>query len=86
MFNVAETCSSVGDLASTTDFDVTGHVPVITIALSSFREYQLLAAGKTNVIVSLHNISLDAIGTGGGALAGAKAGALIGSACTLLEL
>lgn len=82
MFNAAETCSSVGDLASTTDFDVTGHVPVITIALSSFREYQLLAADKTNVIVSLKNISLDAIGTGGGALAGAKAGAIIGSAFT----
>ena len=82
MFNAAETCSSVGDLASTTDFDVTGHVPVITIALSSFREYQLLAADKTNVIVSLKNISLDAIGTGGGAVAGAKAGALIGSAFT----
>ena len=82
MFNAAGTCSSVGDLASTTDFDVTGHVPVITIALSSFREYQLLAADKTNVIVSLKNISLDAIGTGGGAVAGAKAGALIGSAFT----
>lgn len=82
MFNAAETCSSVGDLASTTDFDVTGHVPVITIALSSFREYQLLAADKTNVIVSLKNISLDAIGTGGGAVAGAKAGALIGSSFT----
>lgn len=82
MFNAVETCSSVGDLASTTDFDVTGHVPVITIALSSFREYQLLAADKTNVIVSLKNISLDAIGTGGGAVAGAKAGALIGSAFT----
>ena len=82
IFNAAESCSSVGDLASTTDFDVTGHVPVITIALSSFREYQLLAAGKTNVIVSLQNISLDTIGTGGGALAGAKAGAIIGSAFT----
>ena len=50
--------------------------------MSSFREYQLLAADKTNVIVSLKNISLDAIGTGGGAVAGAKAGALIGSAFT----
>lgn len=79
MLNSATTTVDVSDLTSVTDFDVTGHVPVITIALSSFREFQLLSNDKTDFISSLKNIALDAVGTGGGALVGAKVGALAGS-------
>lgn len=69
----------VGDLTSMTDVDITGHVPVITIALSSFREFQLLSDDKTDYITSLKNIALDAVGAGGGAIVGAKGGAIAGS-------
>lgn len=79
MASAAESCTSVGELTSATDFDITGHVPVVTIALSSFREFKLLSDDKTNVMSSLKNISLDAAGTGIGAAAGAKAGAVAGS-------
>lgn len=79
MASAAETCTSVGELTSATDFDITGHVPVVTIALSSFREFKLLSSDKTNFISSLKNISLDAAGAGVGAAAGAKAGAVAGS-------
>lgn len=70
----------VGDLTNMTDVDITGHVPVITIALSSFREFQLLSDDKTDYITSLKNIALDAVGAGGGAIVGAKGGAVIGGA------
>lgn len=79
MASAAESCTSVGELTSATDFDITGHVPVVTIALSSFREFKLLSSDKTNFISSLKNISLDAAGAGVGAAAGAKAGAVAGS-------
>ena len=69
----------VDSLTSLTDFDVSGHIPVITIAFSSFREFQLLAKDKTDALTSLKNIGLDAAGAGGGGLVGAKAGALAGS-------
>lgn len=70
----------VGNLTSMTDVDITGHVPAITIALSSFREFQLLSDDKTNYITSLKNIALDAVGAGGGVIVGAKGGAGIGFA------
>lgn len=79
MASAAESCTSVGDLTSATDFDITGHVPVVTIAMSSFREFKLLSSDKTDFISSLKNISLDAAGAGVGAVAGAKGGALAGS-------
>lgn len=79
MASAAGSCTSVGELTSATDFDITGHVPVVTIALSSFREFKLLSSDKTNFISSLKNISLDAAGAGVGAAAGAKAGAVAGS-------
>lgn len=69
----------IGDLTSITDVDITGHVPVVTIALSSFREFQLLSDDKTDYITSLKNIALDAVGAGGGAIVGAKGGAIAGS-------
>ena len=65
-------------LTDITDLDFSGHVPVVTIAMSSFREFQLLTKNKTDAITSLKNIGLDAAGSGIGAVAGAKAGALVG--------
>lgn len=79
MVSSAATNVDVSDLTSMTDFDISGHVPVVTIALSSVREIQLLSDDKTNYLTSLKNIALDAAGTGGGALVGAKAGAIAGS-------
>jgi len=78
MISSATTNVDVGSLSSVTDVDITGHVPVITIALSSFREFQLLSSDKTDYITSLKNIALDAAGAGGGAIVGAKAGAVAG--------
>lgn len=79
MVSSAATDVDVSGLTSMTDFDISGHVPVVTIALSSVREIQLLSNDKTNYLTSLKNIALDAAGTGGGALIGAKAGAIAGS-------
>lgn len=74
-----EASTSIGDLTNASDVDVTGHIPVVTIALSSFREFQLLSDDKTDYISSLKNIALDAVGAGVGGVAGAKGGAIIGS-------
>ena len=62
-----------------TDWDVSGHIPVITVAISSYREFNLLLDNKTDAFTSLKNIGLDAAGAGVGGAAGAKAGAVIGS-------
>ncbi len=62
-----------------TDFDISGHIPVVTLAISSFREFSLLLDDKTDAMTSLKNIGLDAAGAGGGGLVGAKAGALVGT-------
>ena len=62
-----------------TDLDFSGHIPVVTIAISSFREFKLLMDNKTNTMTSLKNIGLDAAGAGGGGLVGAKTGAIVGS-------
>ena len=69
----------VDSLTDMTDLDFSGHIPVMTIAMSSIREFQLLTDNKTDAISSLKNIGLDAAGSGVGGLAGAKVGALVGS-------
>ena len=74
-----EASTSIGDLTNASDVDVTGHIPVVTIALSSFREFQLLSDDKTDYISSLKNIALDAVGAGVAGVAGAKGGVIIGS-------
>lgn len=79
MSTALESSQCIDDLTSATDFDITGHIPVVTIAISSFREFQLLTEDKTDYITSLKNIALDAAGAGVGTLAGAKGGALAGS-------
>lgn len=68
------------DLTSATHFDISGHIPYVTIALSSYREIQLLSDNKTNVFSSVKNVALDATGTGVGAMGGAKVGAIAGAA------
>lgn len=55
------------------------HVPYITLAFSGLRELDLLRKGVTNMETSLKHIMLDAAGTSGGMLVGAKAGAMLGS-------
>ena len=57
-----------------------GGIPFITVALSGFREIQLLKNHDTDVTNAVKNFGLDIAGTGGGAVAGATAGAAIGSA------
>lgn len=74
-----EASTSIGDLTNLSDIDITGHIPVVTIALSSFREFQLLSDDKTDYISAMKNIALDAAGAGAGAAAGAKVGAMVGS-------
>lgn len=76
---------TISDIAETTiqpmdwtDIDIAGHIPVITIAISSVREVKLLSNDKTNMFSAGRNIALDAIGAGGGGWAGAQAGAGIG--------
>ena len=59
--------------------NVQAHVPIITLALSSFREVKLLYKHNTDIVSSAKNIGLDIAGTGGGALVGAKVGAGIGT-------
>lgn len=56
-----------------------GHIPIITLVISSVREIRLLHNKKTDVESSLKNIALDAVGVGGGALIGGKIGAFLGS-------
>ena len=70
---------SLWNISESLDVDFSGHIPVMTIAMSSFREFQLLTKNKTDAISSLKNIGLDAAGSGVGALAGAKAGIIAGS-------
>lgn len=70
---------NVDALTDISDLDFSGHIPVITIAISSFRELNLLMDNKTDAMTSLKNISLDAAGAGGGGIVGAKAGAIAGS-------
>lgn len=48
-----ESSVSVGELADAADIDITGHIPVITIGISSFREFQLLSEDKTDFITSV---------------------------------
>ena len=78
MANSAAESIDVGDLTSMSDIDITGHIPVVTIALSSFREIQLLSDDKTDFLTAAKNVALDAVGAGVGAAAGAKAGAAAG--------
>ena len=74
-----EASTSIGDLTNVSDINITGHIPVVTIALSSFREFQLLSDDKTDYISAMKNIAFDAAGAGAGAAAGAKVGAMVGS-------
>ncbi len=56
-----------------------GGVPFVTMAVSGWREYKLIEKQKTDIKTATKNIGLDVAGIGGGGLAGAKGGAIIGS-------
>lgn len=58
---------------------VKAHIPWITLALSGWREANLLLDSKTNMQTAIKNIGLDVAGTTGGAWIGGKAGALLGA-------
>lgn len=79
MTSALEATPDFADMVNTTDVDITGHIPVITIAIASIREFQLLNEEKTDYMTSLKNIALDAAGAGVGGVAGAKGGAAIGA-------
>lgn len=57
---------------------VVGHLPFITIGLSTYREIKLLKADKTTGREALKNIGIDAVGVGAGVGAAAAAGFVIG--------
>lgn len=65
-------------LLGTTEL-VGGHIPVMTVLFSGWREFNLLMNDKTDMLTSAANLGLDVAGTGGGGLVGAKAGAAIGT-------
>lgn len=54
------------------------HIPYITLALSTLREFDLLASGNTSLADSAKNVSLDVAGIGGGGAVGAKVGGFLG--------
>ena len=58
---------------------VDGHIPIITLALSGWREINLLEKSSTDVITSAKNLGLDVIGTSVGAFTGAKGGTVLGT-------
>jgi len=76
--NTAINCTEIADLADVTNIDITGHLPIITITMSSFREVQLLSKNKTNILTAFGHIALDTIGTGGGGFLGTFIGICIG--------
>lgn len=55
------------------------YIPILTVGLSGFREYRLIAKGDTSLFNAAKNIGLDVLGTGGGAILGASIGASVGS-------
>jgi hypothetical protein len=55
------------------------HFPIVTLAISGWREFELLLGGKTDVGSALKSASLDIAGTGIGGAAGMKLGAIAGS-------
>jgi hypothetical protein len=55
------------------------HLPVVTMALSGFREVGLLFDGKTDLATAAKNAALDVGGTMVGGAVGAKAGAIAGT-------
>jgi tetratricopeptide (TPR) repeat protein len=56
-----------------------GHLPIVTMALSGLREFDLLLTGKTDLATAAKNAALDVTGTGVGGAVGMKAGAGIGT-------
>lgn len=66
---LTEQTETVGDVLLGNP-DVYSAIPVITVALSGYRELRLIMEQKTNLPNSLKNFGLDMTGTGGGSMAG----------------
>lgn len=67
------------DLALGATDIVEAHLPVFTIAMSSWRELSLLRRTKTDIQTVVTHVVVDAAGTGGGGFLGGKAGAAAGT-------
>lgn len=67
-------------LANIEAVDFGPSIPIVTAAVSAFREIRLLVQGVTDPGTSLRNAALDIAGTGIGGWVGAKIGAGIGTA------
>lgn len=55
------------------------HIPIVTVAMSSMREFELLTEGNTSVVRALKNVAVDTAGVSVGGVLGAKGGAILGS-------
>lgn len=70
-----ESLGAVDNLGDT----VGAGIPIVTLAVSGFREFNLLTSGDTDGFSSAKNLGLDVAGVGGGGFAGAQIGAGIGA-------
>lgn len=77
--SVHDATSATQDALDAAGGQVDVHVPWITAARSSFREFELLNAGKTDLGRAAKNVAVDTAVMGGGAKAGAVLGAKIGT-------
>lgn len=73
----AATSNTIDGLDGT--FDPGFHFPIITLGFSAYREAKLLVAEQTTFERALVHVGMDVAAVGGGALAGAKLGALAGT-------
>ena len=71
--------SDATDLLTGSAHMVHAHIPWITMAVSGWREANLLLDSKTDMETAAEHIVLDVAGTAGGAFLGGKAGALLGA-------
>lgn len=58
MNTALEASQCIDDFTNASDFDITGHIPVVTIAISSFREYQLLTEDKNGLYYFIEKYSV----------------------------
>lgn len=55
------------------------HFPYVTLAVSSFRELNLLSKGHTDFLRATKNVATDTVAVGGGGAVGIKTGAFVGA-------
>ena len=75
--DIAENTSHATDVLQ--DSGAHLHFPLVTMAVSGFREGRLVANGSTNLARAAKNVVVDTAAVGGGGAIGMKAGALAGT-------